>query len=744
MTGDYMKKIILGLLSLFLLFGLTGVVNATDLLPVTVNSLGRPDLVGTITTDGASVIFNIRAVGQANDGDDINPSRYYSQTNFDNEYFLIYANGELLKYNMFMGNTEPVWGPGWSDNNPLPDGVTFSQTEDEDDFVYAVSMPYAALGVSEGDTFSVKIKARDFNDDYVQSYSGYEGYDGQYSQYRGLWITDTGNFDVTIPSPPLCVDDDGMCEIGDCDSTTSAYSVIQDAIDAATAGDTIHVCPGSYKGSDITKSVKIVASSGAKIDCSLGGPTPSGFQLQWADTTGVTIDGFEITNCVSAIVFSGGFTHNSVEIKNCNIHNNKNWGIYVHNGLINGLTVDNVIIKDNINSGYSGVHVNHLAAINDLTISNSEFSNNKGFGFVSYGTLNNAVLDTVIIQNNKGSGLGLTGTANDVTITGCTFSGNAWEEIDLEFWGKGLTTSNIVITNNNFLTNSAWTNIYIGPKASFSAGNIQINYNNFFKPWSWGVQNNAPTKVDALYNWWARQQGPGGSGSYQKNTYYDPWLCSEAPGGAIAYDNDEDGFRCNDCNDNDATVYPGAPELCDGKDNNCDGKVDEGCPQVNKQDALETLQGLSADKHSQKEIDKAIKHIEESLDDNLWVDYTHLNPKHGNKVFDEEKKAVKALMKVIDEGKKKPKKHYDEKIVDDVKEVIGLLVAADKVLAETVLEDAQANADDKKADKEIEKAEKELTKAAEELAKDKSDKAIDHYKKAWEHAQHAIKHATKS
>ena len=196
-----MKKITISLLALVLMFGLAGVVSAADLLPITVDTLGRPTLEGTVTTDGTSIIFDIRAVGQANDGDDTNPSKYYNQTNFDNEYFAIYANGELLKYNMYAGNTNPYWGPGWMDDNPLPGGVTFSQVEDGDDFVYAVSMSYAVLGVSEGDTFSVQIKARDFNDDYVQSYPGYEGFDGEYSQYRGLWITDTGVFNVTIPIP---------------------------------------------------------------------------------------------------------------------------------------------------------------------------------------------------------------------------------------------------------------------------------------------------------------------------------------------------------------------------------------------------------------------------------------------------------------------------------------------------------------------------------------------------------------
>ena len=44
------------------------------------------------------------------------------------------------------------------------------------------------------------------------------------------------------------------------------------------------------------------------------------------------------------------------------------------------------------------------------------------------------------------------------------------------------------------------------------------------------------------------------------------------------FDADGDGYTvCNgDCNDHDDTVYPGAPEFCDGKDNNCNGQIDEG------------------------------------------------------------------------------------------------------------------------------------------------------------------------
>lgn len=45
-------------------------------------------------------------------------------------------------------------------------------------------------------------------------------------------------------------------------------------------------------------------------------------------------------------------------------------------------------------------------------------------------------------------------------------------------------------------------------------------------------------------------------------------------------DEDLDGYShaSGDCNDSDSTTYPGAVEVCDGRDNDCNGLVDDGLP----------------------------------------------------------------------------------------------------------------------------------------------------------------------
>ena len=46
----------------------------------------------------------------------------------------------------------------------------------------------------------------------------------------------------------------------------------------------------------------------------------------------------------------------------------------------------------------------------------------------------------------------------------------------------------------------------------------------------------------------------------------------------LGVDSDLDGYAAaDDCDDHDASIYPGAPELCDGKDHSCSGVLDRGC-----------------------------------------------------------------------------------------------------------------------------------------------------------------------
>ncbi|MCB0646280.1 MAG: hypothetical protein KDC49_06435 [Saprospiraceae bacterium] len=61
-------------------------------------------------------------------------------------------------------------------------------------------------------------------------------------------------------------------------------------------------------------------------------------------------------------------------------------------------------------------------------------------------------------------------------------------------------------------------------------------------------------------------------------------------------DNDNDGycFNVDDCNDQQSSVYPGAPEICDAYDNDCDGLTDEGFQTENVFLGVDSLWNKSA------------------------------------------------------------------------------------------------------------------------------------------------------
>ena len=149
-------------------------------------------------------------------------------------------------------------------------------------------------------------------------------------------------------------------------------------------------------------------------------------------------------------------------------------------------------------------------------------------------------------------------------------------------------------------------------------------------------------------------------------------------------------------------------------------------------DSLAAKQG-SATGSDAKEIGEAIKHIDHSLESDLWVDDSHLDSKDGDKVFEEEKKAVDHLLKVKNTS---------------VSEEIADLVQIDRDLAETAINEIPATANDPKKQDEVDdkraKANQELAKGDSDRTAGKPKDAIDHYEKAWEQAQKATAEANKA
>ena len=158
--------------------------------------------------------------------------------------------------------------------------------------------------------------------------------------------------------------------------------------------------------------------------------------------------------------------------------------------------------------------------------------------------------------------------------------------------------------------------------------------------------------------------------------------------------------------------------------------VDNDAPMTIKQQALAELTALRAtvtDKDDGKKLDEAIEHLTKSLAAEWWVDASHLERKHGEKVFDEEKHAVKKLCELI-------KDKHSSLPAAVLQGFIDRMFQADRQLASIAINEAVAAG---VAKKKIDQARKDLAKGDAETGDGKCENGIEDYKNAWKHAARA-------
>ena len=142
-------------------------------------------------------------------------------------------------------------------------------------------------------------------------------------------------------------------------------------------------------------------------------------------------------------------------------------------------------------------------------------------------------------------------------------------------------------------------------------------------------------------------------------------------------------------------------------------------------------------KYVDEHIDKVLRDLIWSLNENYWVDESHLDPKHGAKVFDELKNAVIRLENLMDS------KRVPNAVREACQEAIESLMGVGRLLAEIAYEEAlsidEAVGGDEPWDNELEKSDEALAKAETQLDAAHYSKALDLLRKAWKEATRALK-----
>jgi nitrous oxidase accessory protein len=241
------------------------------------------------------------------------------------------------------------------------------------------------------------------------------------------------------------------------------YTKIQDAINAASNGDTVYVYNGIYyENVVVNKTINLVGENrdNTVIDGSGTGDVVT-ISADWANISGFTIQnsGSGYPNWDAGISILSPDSNNNTIFGN-NIKNN-NWGVFLNH------SSNNAIYKNNIfNNVDSGVLLNDASS----NIFGNNITNNNE-GLILAFSSNVVVWDNAVKSN--GVGLDIYHSSNDV-IYGNNITENI--AIGIELWEL---SSNNEIFENNIINNGEDPAIGYGLVIDVLSDNNTIYHNNF-------------------------------------------------------------------------------------------------------------------------------------------------------------------------------------------------------------------------------------------------------------------------
>ena len=330
-----------------------------------------------------------------------------------------------------------------------------------------------------------------------------------------------------------------------------AFTSIQAAVNAAQAGDTIVVAPGTYHEQVNVNKPLTLEGAQAGVDArSHSGPESvvdgnNGTTPFEISASNVTLDGFTVQGETSANVFGAGVYItpgvSGTTIENDIIQNNI-VGLFLANTGASPAVITQNLFRNNNQPGPAsgqGIYTDQFTAggpVSNVVINNNSFVGNQNAG-IDVSSTDTAHPDSnwTISGNSfdsNGRGILLFNTTASVltenSITNTTTPTDGGRSVAIGLYGND---SNLTITCNQIIGGAGF-GIRLGDFLGGSPNsNVSIHANDIFGfPVDLIVESGGYVgTLDATYNWWGSPNGPP-PGSIVGDVNFNPWLVAPADG----------------------------------------------------------------------------------------------------------------------------------------------------------------------------------------------------------------------